>query len=389
MRRYHLHQAVRAAKLSALEEGALLAGIGLLLAGLAVALVDEDPAGLARVLGSAGLAALMTYAASRGVRRYGTGVTASLPTSVARVPVRARPLRVFSATTVALALGLPLAAAAAVVGGLGWGWLVVAGVLALGCIGMFVTWVGRAGEDEEWSPRSAAAASELLRRLCMRADMPVPGLVVAPGPLATAWTARGRIHVTRPLLALLDEAELEAVLAHELAHLAHRDAAVVEICSAPSRVLLAFAGSVVRWFARWVRSDGMLNIVGGGSIALALAALSTFCAPPAFVLGWISRLSVLGISRAREFSADAAAATLTGRPSALASALLKLEDQCEWAPRSDLRQVEPYAVLCIVGTTRSRLGRLLSTHPPTEARVKRLEELETRIQARPGAGGRR
>jgi heat shock protein HtpX len=88
------------------------------------------------------------------------------------------------------------------------------------------------------------------------------------------------------------------------------------------------------------------------------------------------------MSRAREFSADAAAATLTGRPSALASALLKLEGQREWAPRSDLRQAEAYAVLCIVGTHRPGLGHLLSTHPPTAARVKRLEEIERRIQRR-------
>jgi heat shock protein HtpX len=101
------------------------------------------------------------------------------------------------------------------------------------------------------------------------------------------------------------------------------------------------------------------------------------------VIGWVSRLSVLGMSRARELSADAAAATLTGRPSALASALLKLERQREWAPRSDLRQVEAYAVLCIVGTPRSGLGRLFATHPPTAARVERLEEIESRMQSQP------
>jgi heat shock protein HtpX len=71
--------------------------------------------------------------------------------------------------------------------------------------------------------------------------------------------------------------------------------------------------------------------------------------------------------------------TLTGRPSALASALLKLEGRREWAPRADLRQVEAYAVLCIVGTDSSRLGRLFRTHPPVAARVKRLEAIEARL----------
>jgi heat shock protein HtpX len=90
---------------------------------------------------------------------------------------------------------------------------------------------------------------------------------------------------------------------------------------------------------------------------------------------------VLGMSRAREFSADAGAAALTGRPSALASALMKLERQREWAPRADLREVEAYAVICIIGV-RSRLGRAFSTHPPTAVRVRRLRELEQRIQGR-------
>jgi heat shock protein HtpX len=73
---------------------------------------------------------------------------------------------------------------------------------------------------------------------------------------------------------------------------------------------------------------------------------------------------------------------LTGRPSALGTALLRLEGQRDWAPRYDLRQVDAYAVLCIVGTARPRLGRLFSTHPPSAERVKRLEEIESRIQGR-------
>jgi heat shock protein HtpX len=293
--------------------------------------------------------------------------------------VRAHLPRGFSAATAALALGLPLAAGVALVSVLEWGWLIVAGVLLLGSTGMLVTWLGEGRRGEEPAARSSAAASELLRRLCMRADMRVPGLVVAPGPVAIAWTAGGRIHVSRPLLELLDDAELEAVLAHELAHLAHRDAVVMEICSAPSRVLLAFAGLLARWSARGIRSYAMA-LPGGGMVMAMLVGAAALCVPPAFVIGWVSRLSVLGISRAREFSADAAAATLTGRPSALASALLKLDRQREWTPRSDLRQVEAYAVLCIVGARSSRLGRLFSTHPPTATRVKRLGAIETRLQ---------
>jgi heat shock protein HtpX len=127
----------------------------------------------------------------------------------------------------------------------------------------------------------------------------------------------------------------------------------------------------------------MSHLAGLSGASVAIALVLVLCVPPAFVVGWISRLSVLGMSRAREFSADAAAAMLCGRPSALASALVKLDRGRDWAPRADLRQVEAYAVLCIVGNNRSRLGRFFSTHPPTAARVKRLEETEIRLQAGP------
>jgi heat shock protein HtpX len=195
----------------------------------------------------------------------------------------------------------------------------------------------------------------------MRADIPVPHLVVEPGPVANAWTTRGRIHVTRPLLKLLDQSELEAVLAHELAHLAYRDAAVMDVCSAPSRVLLGFVGVVASGFRAWVRN---LFDIGFPGIAIWSAILAALSVPPALLFGWVSRLSVLGMSRAREFAADAAAAALTGRPSALASALLKLDRESDRMPRADLRQVKGRAVLCILGTETSRLGPLFSTHPP-------------------------
>ena len=198
MHRYHVLQALRAAKLSALEEGALLAGPLLILAGLVTAIAVGDPGGLARVLGLVGLAGLLTCAASRAVRRYRAGTTALLPTSVARVFVRTRPPRVVTALTGVLALGLPLAAGVAVVSLVGWGWLVVAGVLLLGCGGMLVTWLTETRRGEAPSTRSSAAASELLGRLCMRADMPVPASSSrrapsrSPGRPVVASTSRAR-----------------------------------------------------------------------------------------------------------------------------------------------------------------------------------------------------
>jgi heat shock protein HtpX len=366
-----------------LEEGSLLAGVLLIVAGVGVAFAAHYPGGAARMIGSLGLAAIAICAVSRGAWLYQAGVTASLPTSVARVHVRARPARAFNVSAVTLALVLPFAACAIVLALVYWAWILLSGVLLMAAAAMYSTWAREASGERPYTWPDATA-SGLLGRLCMRADMRVPELVMEPGPVANAWTAGGRIHVTRSLLELLDDAELEAVLAHEVAHLAHRDAAVMEICSAPSRVLLAFARFLPPRIVRWLR--GLLEFGRFGvTLWLALVILAALCVPPAFVIGWVSRLSVLGMSRVREFSADAAAATLTGRPSALASALMKLERQRDWTPRTDLRQVDAIAVLCIVGVARARLGRLLSTHPPTAERVRRLEETESRIQAGPYA----
>ena len=103
---------------------------------------------------------------------------------------------------------------------------------------------------------------------------------------------------------MLDDGELEAVLAHEVAHIARRDAAVMEICSAPSRVLLAFSGLLAPRLFRWIRALAQFGVFSGLSFLLAIVAV--LCIPPALVIGWLSRLSVLGMSRAREFSADEA-----------------------------------------------------------------------------------
>jgi heat shock protein HtpX len=293
------------------------------------------------------------------------------------VSVRIRPGRVSTVKTAALALVLPAAAAVALVAVVDWGWIAIACGLLLGCLGVLVTAVrNRSGELPHGEPPTAASA--LLERLCMRADIPVPQLVVQPGPTANAWTTGGRVHLATQLVRLLDESELEAVLAHELAHLAHRDAAVMDVCSAPSRILLGLVGFVAPNLRVWLR-----NVFGGHGepvLGFLLALVSVLSVPPAFLIGWGSRLSVLRMSRAREFAADAAAAALTGRPSALASALLKLDRDIDLVPRADLRSVQARAVLCIVGTGTSRLGSLFRTHPVTAARVVRIEELEQRVQ---------
>jgi heat shock protein HtpX len=358
---------------STFENQVLLTGFLLLLAGAFLAMGNDSPGGPARAVGIAALGTLAVAALSYSMRLYRADAAVAMPASLGRVRVRVRPARLWTALTGMLALVLPCAVTVAFVVLTDWGWLAIGAVLLIGALAVLVANAGQVRRDYHRDPPQAA--SELLARLCMRADVPVPRLVVESAPSANAWTTAGTIHVTPSLLDLLEEPELEAVFAHELAHLARRDAAVMDVCSAPSRLLLGFVGMVGT--GRLTRAAFQTEAYGA---ALWITVMSVLSAPPAFVIGWVSRLSVLGMSRSREFAADAAAATLTGRPSALASALMKLDDERGWVPRRDLREVEPLSVLCIVAARSSRLGRLFSSHPPTAARIGRLREIEERLQ---------
>jgi len=376
MDRHHLRQLLLDARVSRFEEHSFLTGVLSIAAAVVLAAVNGDLGGPAWALGALGLAVLGLCATSRAVRLYRSNVTAALPESVGRAGIRIRPRWISTVTTAMLALVLPAAAVVAMVALVESGWLVITGALLLGCLALLVSALKRSRYLSYAYPPGPESA--VLERLCMRADIPVPELVVEADAEANAGTTRGRIHVTTPLLRRLDESELEAVLAHELAHLAHRDAAVMDVCSAPSRVLLALAG-VLTSVLKDPKAALRLGQVGALVVIGAAIAL-----PPAFLLGWFSRLSVLGMSRTREFAADAAAAALTGKPSALASALMKLDGERDWLPAADLRQAQARAVLCIVGAESSRLGPLFRTHPATAARVRRLAAIEERVQA----GGR-
>ena len=368
-----------APRTSRFEDHSLIAGLLLLVAGLVVAAANASLGGSARLVGAVGLGVLALYSISRGVRLYRAGAATSLPRSVGRVTIRVRPGRVSSVVTASFALVLPAAAGVALVAALEWGWLPLGAALMIGCLATLLK--AEPAEEEPYRRDPPREVPALLERLCMRADVPVPDLIVEGDVEANAWTTRGRIHITTRLLRVLERSELEAVLAHEVAHLANRDAAVMDVFSAPSRVLLGYAAGAVAGLKFWLKN--LFDIPFPG-VAIWAAILAVLSGPPAFVLGWVSRLSLLRMSRTREFTADVAAAALTGRPSALASALMKLDRQGSWLPRADLREAEARAVLCILGRDRSRLGRLFATHPPVAARVKRLEAIEERVQG----GGR-
>jgi heat shock protein HtpX len=364
-----------APRTSRFEHHSLIAAVLLLVAGPFVAAANGTLGGSARLVGIIGLGVLGLHALSRGVRLYRAGAPASLPRSVGRVTVRVRPGRISSVATASLALVLPVAAGVALVALVEWVWLPLGAALVLGGLATLLKAPEEPLEPYRRDPPREVPA--LLERLCMRADVPVPELIVEGDVEANAWTTRGRIHITTRLLRALDRSELEAVLAHEVAHLANRDAAVMDVFSAPSRVLLGYAAGLLAGLKFWLKNLFEIPFPG---VAIWGAILAVLSGPPAFALGWVSRLSLLRMSRTREFTADAAAAALTGRPNALASALVKLDRQTSWIPRADLREAEARAVLCILGRDRSRLGRLFATHPPVAARVKRLEAIEERVQ---------
>jgi heat shock protein HtpX len=215
------------------------------------------------------------------------------------------------------------------------------------------------------SPTHYEALHAAVERACIQADVPKPRVAVSPSSMPNAL-AVGRTRggatlcVTHPMLRLLDPPELEAVIAHELAHIQNRDALVMTFASFLSLV----AALLVKVSAR----------VGHAAVkaVVLVAALATWL---------ISALLLRALSRYRELAADRAAALITGRPSALASALMKLEDEGRKVPKKDLRSVEPIAALCIVPTkVRGPFARVTATHPSTERRVAALHALEEQLQ---------
>ncbi len=228
----------------------------------------------------------------------------------------------------------------------------------------------------------------LLERLCGMADMPVPRVGVMQTDVPNAFSAgrspkNGVIVVTRGLLERLDDEELEAVLAHELAHVANRDAFVMTIAAAPTML-----GRKLLWgfVSLPVTSDKI-----GTKLVSAFAILYLL---PVLFVGWIvyafATLLVMSISRYREYVADRGAAMMTGAPEQLMSALQKIADAFPRIPERDLREVARMNAFFVLpaGTSTDTLEvdplKIFPTHPPMEKRLERLAKL-AREMGRPRA----
>ncbi len=205
-------------------------------------------------------------------------------------------------------------------------------------------------------------------RLAQQADLPKPTVAVAdnrtPNAFATGRSpSNAAVCVTTGILGTLDDEELEGVLAHELAHIKNRDVAVMTVAS----FLSTIAFFIVRW--GWLFGGR-----GRNQAPLIVAILVS-------LLVWvISFLLIRALSRYREYSADRGAAMITGNPSALATALMKISGRMDQVPEEDLREQAEMNAFFIIPIRRGFIGKLAATHPPTETRIEKLRELERELE---------
>jgi len=220
-------------------------------------------------------------------------------------------------------------------------------------------------------PISEAEAPRLyaiVRRLATRAQIPMPPVYLIPTDAPNAFaTGRSPAHaavaVTEGIMRILDEEELEGVLAHELSHVRNRDVLISTIAATIAGAI-TYLAHMMQWAAFFGGGRSSDDEEGGSPWAmLLLAILAPFAA----------MLVQLAVSRAREYQADASGARLAGRPWGLAKALEKLET----AARAEPMPANPAtAHLFIVNPLSGQtLMRLFSTHPPIEERVRRLRAM--------------
>jgi heat shock protein HtpX len=228
---------------------------------------------------------------------------------------------------------------------------------------------------KEVSPAEAPGLHAMIERLCIQADLPKPKIAVADMDVPNAF-AMGRsqkkatVCATTGIIETLEPHELEGVMAHELTHIKNRDVMIMTIAS--------FFASIAAMITQigFFFGGGMGDHDEDSGPAFIVVLLASM------VVYVISFFLMMALSRYREFSADRGAALITGRPSALASALMKLSGAMERVPEQDLRQAERMnAFFIIPASAKASIASIFMTHPPMEKRIEALSRMESQLQA--------
>jgi heat shock protein HtpX len=234
------------------------------------------------------------------------------------------------------------------------------------------------------TPQEAPELHAIVERLCIQADLPKPRVAIMDANMPNAF-ATGRsqksatICATSGLLRMLEPAELEGVIGHELTHVINRDVMVMTIAS-----FFAMVSAVIIRFGFFFGMFGGGGFGGGGrggrggqneeEAVIVVILVSVIVYAISFVL-------LRALSRYREYAADRGSAILTGRPSALASALIKISGTIERIPSNDLRSAEGMSAFFIVpARAKNSLMNIFADHPPLEKRLAALERLEAQLQ---------
>ncbi len=234
----------------------------------------------------------------------------------------------------------------------------------------------RAMGAQEVSPQEAPQLHAMIERLCIQADLPKPKVCVVNTQMPNAF-AMGRskkastVCATTGILELLSPAELEGVMAHELTHIINRDVAIMTLAS-----FFASLASMIVQFGFFFGGGGSYDDGGDDDnpsiMVVILVSLLVYV---------VSFFLMQALSRYREFAADRGAAVITGRPSALASALMKISGTMERIPQTDLRaHAEMNAFYIFPASAKNSIYNLFSTHPPLEKRLAALQRLEAQLQ---------
>ncbi len=231
---------------------------------------------------------------------------------------------------------------------------------------------------KEVSPEEEPELHGIIERLCVQADLPKPRVCVMDTSMPNAF-AMGRsqksatVCATTGILRMLDSHELEGVMAHELTHVINRDVMVMTMASffATLAALIAqfalfFGGGFGGGYGRSQEEEEEVMLV-------LLVSVLVYA---------ISFLLLQALSRYREFAADRGSAVLTGRPSALSSALIKISGTMERIPSQDMRTAEGMSAFFIIpARTKKSLMNLFSDHPSLEKRLEALSRLESQLQS--------